>query len=203
MKKIGLTSKSKDFVRSSQVQVTRTAGVSTLSTNLSPSDVYGIRVEDEEISLNVPDAVNILAVYESKDSSDATLDKLTFVSGLALDTNAIIGEKITGQKSRAIAQVVSRTSTEIGFVYLNANNFNQGETVNFNESNIEATIQKITSGNYTNRTKNYTLDKGHRRQFSDYSRIVRRKNTTVPSKRLLIVFDYYKASSADLSLIHI
>ena len=197
MKKIGLTSKSKDFVRSSQVQVTRTAGVSTLSTNLSPSDVYGIRVEDEEISLNVPDAVNILAVYESKDSSDATLDKLTFVSGLALDTNAVIGEKITGKASRAIAQVVSRTSTEIGFVYLNANNFNQGETVIFDESNIEATIQKITSGNYTNRTKNYTLDKGHRRQFSDYSRIVRRKNTTVPSKRLLLVFDYYKASSTE------
>ena len=197
MKKIGLTSKSKDFVRSSQVQVTRTAGISTLSTNLSPSDVYGIRVEDEEISLNVPDAVNILAVYESKDSSDATLDKLTFVSGLALDTNALIGEKITGKTSRAIAQVVSRTSTEIGFVYLNANNFSQGELVNFSESNIEATIQKITSGNYTNRTKNYTLDKGHRRQFSDYSRIVRKKNTTVPSKRLLLVFDYYKASSTN------
>ena len=96
MKKVGASSKSKDYVRSQQLQVTRTVGISTLTSLLTPSDAYGLRVEDREISLNLPDASKIVAVFESKTTSAPTLDALTFVSGLSLNTNAIIGEKIVG-----------------------------------------------------------------------------------------------------------
>ena len=203
MKKVGLTSKSKDFIRSEQVSVTRTSGISTngglTNTNQdAQSRYYGLRVEDKEISLNVPDVVHIRAIYESKDANLPSLDKLTFVSGLGLDTNTNIGEQIVGKDSRAIAQVVNRVSaTEIEFVYLNANTFIAGETATFKETSISTNIQKVTLGNYVDRTTNYTLDKGHKKQYSDYSRIVRKDNSAIPSHKLLIIFDKYQIHSGN------
>jgi len=195
LKKVGLLTKSKDFVRSNKVEITRQAGVSTNS-GLAQSNYYGLRVEDSEISLNVPDVVKIHGIYESKDSNIPSLDKLTFVSGLALDTNTVVGEKIIGKSSRAIGQIVNRVSaTEIEYVYLNDNTFSKGETITFKESNIETNLQGITNGNYVNRTSNYTLDKGHKKQYSDYSKIVRKPNSSTPSNRLLVIFDYYKTQS--------
>ena len=89
LKKMGITSKSKIFTRSQQLEITRSTGISTANSNLTQSSRYGLRVEDEEISLNVPDVVNVIAVYESKNTSAPILDKLTFVSGLNLDLSLI------------------------------------------------------------------------------------------------------------------
>ena len=197
LKKVGVITKSKDFVRSSKVEITKQVGVSTNS-GLTASNYYGLRVEDADISLNVPDVVKIHAIYESKDTNIPSLDKLTFVSGLALDTNTVVGEKIVGKSSRAIGQVVNRVSaTEIEYVYLNDNTFSKGEPITFKESNIETNLQGITNGNYTDRTSNYTLDKGHKKQYSDYSKIVRKKNSSPPTNRLLVIFDYYQTQSSE------
>ena len=64
LKKLGITSKSKDYLRSQTLEVTGTSKVSTLNNSLTNSFAYGLRVEDEEISLNVPDVVKVHAVYE-------------------------------------------------------------------------------------------------------------------------------------------
>ena len=198
LKKVGASSKSKDYIRSQQLQVTRTSGISTLTSLLTPSDAYGLRVEDREISLNVPDVSKIVAVYESKSTAAPTLDALTFVSGLSLDTNAVLGEKIVGKDSRAVGQIVARPSaTEIRFVYLNANQFIIGEVVQFKESGGEYILQGSEAGNYTDRTSDYTLNKGHKAQYCDYSKIVRRAKVGVPSKKLLIVFDQYQVASGN------
>ena len=195
LKKIGITSKTKVFARSQQLEITRSTGISTENSNLTQSNDYGLRVEDEDISLNVPDVVNVIAVYESKNTSTPVLDKLTFVSGLNLNTNAIVGEKIIGQESRAVGQVVSRTTNTISFVYLNANKFTVGEQVKFEESAIQSILQGVTTGNFVDRTNNYTLDKGHKLQYCDYSKIVRKGKSAIPSKKLLVVFDKYEVSS--------
>ena len=197
LRKINVSSKTKNFVRSRQLVVSRTSGVST-ATGLTTSIYYGTRVEDNEISLNVPDVVSIRAVYESTNNSTPVLDKLTFATGLALDTNAIVGETIVGKNSRAVAQVVNRTATEIEFVYRNQNKFEVGESVTFKDSSIVATIQLITNGSYVDRTSNYELDKGHRKQFCDYSRIRRRKGSASPSRKLLVIFDYYKIGEGNV-----
>ena len=195
LKKIGITSKPKLFNRSQQLEITRSTGISTATSNLTASSRYGLRVEDEEISLNTPDVVNIVAILESKNTSTPVLDKLTFVSGLNLNTDAIIGEKIKGQDSRAVGQVVSRTSNTISFVYLNANKFVIGEQVKFEESSIQSILQNLTTGNYVDRTTNYDLEKGHALQYCDFSRIIRKANSSVPSKKLLIIFDKYDVSA--------
>ena len=196
LQKRNVTNKSKNFERSKQVSVTRTSGASTAS-GLTTSVYYGLRVEDEEISLNVPDVVNVRAIYESTNTSAPVLDKLTFATGLALDVNAITGEKIVGQNSRAVAQVVNKTSTTIEFVYLNEDNFEVGETVKFKDSSVSAVIQQVTNGSYVDRTKNYILDKGHKNQYCDYSRIRRIQGGAIPDKQLLIVLDHYKVASGN------
>ena len=198
MKKIGASSKSKDYTRSQQIEVTRTVGISTLTSLLKPSNAYGLRVEDREISLNVPDVSKIVAVYESKSTAIPTLDALTFVSGLSLNTNAIIGEKIVGKDSRAIGQIVTApNASEIRFVYLNANQFTIGEVIHFKESGGEYVLQGTESGNFIDRTNNYVLDKGHKAQYCDYSKIVRKAKVGVPSKKLLVIFDQYQVASGN------
>ena len=107
---------------------------------------------DRDISLNVPDVIKIRAVYESKDTATPTLDGLTFVSGLSLNTSTIIGEQIKGKESRAVGQIVSRTANTVDFVYLNGNQFTVGELINFEESNIETILQGVTAVSYTHLT---------------------------------------------------
>ena len=111
------------------------------------------------------------------DTNSPTLDRLTFPSGLNLDTTAIVGEKIVGNDSDAVAQITGVISaTEVEIAYLTPSKFTIGEVCNFEESNISTTLQLITVGNYLNITNRYELDKGQREQFYDYSRIVRRVN---------------------------
>ena len=52
-------------------------------------------------------------------------------------------------------------------------------------------------GNFIDRTSNYLLDKGHKAQYCDYSRIIRNAKSAVPSKKLLIVFDQYQVASGN------
>ncbi len=197
LKKVGASSKTKEYIRSQELEVTRTSGVKTLN-GLTVHQGYGLRVEDREISLNVPDVVKVIAVYESKTSAKPTLDKLKFVSGLNLNLNAIVGEKVVGEDSRAVGQIVSApNSTDISFVYLNSNKFTIGEVVKFKESGIEAILQQTEAGNFVDRTNNYTLDKAHKLQYCDYSKIVRKAKSAVPSKKLLVIFDKYQVASGN------
>ena len=199
VRKIGIKEKRKDYVRSQKVDVTRTiSGVTTSVTGLTESKFYGTRVEDKEISLNVPDAVKVIAVLESLNTSAPVLDSLEFPSGLGLDTNSILGEKVLGKESGALAQVVTRSSaTKVEIVKLNDLNFVVGELATFQESNITSTIATVNNGNYQNITRHYTFDSGQREQFYDYSRIVRSNDGYIPTRRLQIIFDYYLVPSND------
>jgi hypothetical protein len=171
---------------------------SSIGDGLTYNQFYGLRVQDEEISLNYPDVVKIISVYESFDSSAPTLDQIQFGASANVSTNAIIGENILGSDSKSIARVVSKPFTNVlGVVYLNSERFLDSETVTFEESNITTEIEAITPGKYKDITNSYKLDKGQKDQYYDYSRIVRNKGTTEPSKQLLVVFDYYSVPSND------
>ena len=197
-KKIGIESKKKEFIRSEKITVDGTvSAASTASSGLTTSTYMGLRVQDEMISLNLPDVVEVIAVYESLDASAPTLDSLSFPSGLNLDTSSILGEKIVGSTSGALAQIVTRSSaTKVEIVYLNSSKFVVGEICTFEESNITSVLQVISNGNFQDVTSNYNLDKGQRDQFYDYSRI-KRTNDYIPSRQLLIIFNYYEVPSSD------
>ena len=198
--KNGIKEKKKDYVRSEKVTISKTSsGVSTSTAGLSTSVYYGTRIEDKEICLNLPDVANVLAVYESLNSSAPTLDSLEFPSGLNLNTASILGETVLGQDSGALAQVVTRSSaTKVEIVYLNTNRFVVGESVTFQESNIKSNVQVVNSGNYKDVTNQYNLDKGQKEQYYDYSKLVRKNDSYIPTYQLLAIFDYYSIPTNDL-----
>ena len=197
LKKSSIVNKIKTLDRSQKTSVTFTrSGIST-SYGLTSNSYYGLRVEDDEISLNTTDVSKLLAVYESIDGAAPVLDTLSFNSSLGLDTNSILGEKVIGKTSSAVGQIVTRKSTsEIEIVYLNDQKFDPGETVLFKESLIESPISSITIGQYVNRTGDYTLDNGQRDEYYGYSRIIKKFGVETPSRRLLVIFDKFTTSAA-------
>ena len=197
VQKNSIQSKQKELVRSEKVTVDKSKTSTTNNTSgLTQASFYGMRVEDEEISLNFPDVVDVLAVYEARGTVAPVLDAIEVPSGFNLNTASVLGEVIIGEDG-AKAQIVTRVNgTKVEIVYLNDNRFSVGETVTFQESNIKTTVQVIVVGNYQDITDEYTLDKGQREQFYDYSRIVKRRGYT-PSRQLLIIFNRFNVPSND------
>jgi len=211
--KQGIQSKRKNYERSQVLTISRSRNPESgtivgrsLADGLDYNNkAYGLRVQDEHISLNVPDVVKVLAVYESKTSSAPTLDTITFTSTANVGTNAIIGETIRGETSNAIARIVTNNNSSpssgganvLGIVYLNDKKFNLTERVLFKESEIVSDIESIENGSYKDISRFYSLDKGQRDEYYDYSRLVRKTNASIPSKQLMVIFDKYIVPSDD------
>ena len=196
--KVSISTKQKTFDRSHVVSVDKCiSGISTVN-GLTQNNSFGLRVDDKVISLNTPDVVDVVGVYESVTNADPVLDRLVFVSGLSLNTASILGEKVEGSQSGAVAQITSRVSaTVVEIAYFTSQRFIVGELVTFKESNIVSNLQGVTTGSYLNITKNYTLDKGQRQGFYDYSRLIRKNNVNIPNRRLKIVLNRYTIPSND------
>ena len=193
-----INNKTKNVSRSNSIVINKSSRVGVSTNGISPNQFYGLRVDDKEVSLNTPDVFNLVGVFESVNSSDPVLDKLVFVSGLSLNTNTILGEKIKGAESGAIAVVVDRiNATTVEIATLTASKFLIGESVTFQESNITTNLQGITKGLFLDVTSNFTLDDGQRDEFADYSRIVRKDGANIPSRRLRVIFDKFTVPSND------
>ena len=199
LRKNDIKVKQKTFERSKRINVSLTnSGISTANGLTQNNNAFGLRVEDKTISLNIPDVVNVVGVFESLTTIDPVLDRLVFVSGLALNTASVLGEKIIGSVSGAVAQITDRVSaTIVEIAYLTQNKFTVGETVTFEESNIITNLQGITEGSYLDVTSSYTLDKGQKQSFYDYSRITRNAGERVPNRRLSIIVNHYTVPSND------
>lgn len=197
--KTQIKSKAKIVIRSEEFIVDKiSSGIGSGLYGLTQNDYYGLRVDDEEISLNVADVKEVFAVYESLDSGAPTLDILGFVNGLDLVNNVVKGEYVRGASSGAIGKVVkSTTQSTVDIVYVGQEVFEVGETVTFEESGIVTNLQLIRPGNYKNVTSSYTLDAGQRNQFYDYSRLVRNKGAAKATKKLLVIFDRFDVPAND------
>ena len=175
-------------------------GTTTLNDGLTFSNVYGTRVQDEEISLNVPDVLRVIAVYESSSTSDPSLPVIQF-SSFSGPTNSnqdlFVGEQITGKTSGAVGLIVNRIdSDKVEYVYLNNSTFSENEVIKSKESNIEASIISVSLGD-ANVTQNFVFDDGQRDSILDYSRIIRKKNVSEPTRKLTVVFQNYVINSND------
>ena len=178
------------------------SGITTLTANdgLTYGNYpYGTRVQDEEISLNVPDAITIHAVYESASTSDPsaptlTLDSLTGPTGKTADL--VIGEKITGKTSNACGYLAeSVTNSQITFIPQNEINFKEGETVLFEESKIEGVITTVDASSF-DITSSFDGENGQKEDFYNYSIIRRKSDAKAPNKKIKIYFSngYYQST---------
>lgn len=206
--KSGIKSKTKVYNKSKVIDITYSKyqksgsnSDSSVFDGLEYKNVYGIRVQDEEICLNYPDVAQVIGVFESLTDDYAELDSLTFNSLVNVSQNTIIGEKIIGRTSGAAAQLVRKpigSPNKIEIVLLNSNQFQNSEVVDFEESGISATIVSSNIGKYKNLTNSYLLDSAQKGQYYDYSKIIRKSGQPEPTKKLTIVFDYYTVPSNDI-----
>ena len=175
-------------------------GTTTLNDGLTYSQIYGLRVQDEEISLNVCDVVRVLAIYESSTTSDPTIPKLqlTGFSGPSNNnTDFIIGEVIEGRTSGAVGLIVERVDTDkIEFVYLNDTQFDPLEVIETKETNLVAQISKIFLED-KNILGGYSFDNGQTNESYEYGRIRRKTSADTPTKKLKIIFQNYTIPEND------
>ena len=206
VQKAKVTNKQKKINEANVIVVNRSKltssgiGTNTLNDGLTYSRVYGTRVQDRKISLNVPEVVRVLAVFESNDASDPDLPSLTLGSYSGPSGNnidLIVGEQIIGLESNAVAVVVEKPNvTAIGVVKLNQNQFILGETVKAVKSGVTAILAATTSGD-KEITNQFNLNINDQSNFYDFSYIERRKNFAEPTNRLKIVFKNFFVTSDD------
>jgi hypothetical protein len=202
-KRTKLTSKVKTVTRCSDLIVDRShkagsgIGSTTFNDGLTYSAVYGTRVQDDTISLNVPDALRILGIFESNDTANPDLPSIIVSSQSDTFTNnVIIGETFIGSSSGAVAKVVSIVSgTQLDFVYENDKRFELEEQISLSESGITAILNTVNIGD-RNITSNYIFDDGHREEFCDFARITRKADAPEPTRKIRIIFDFFSTDES-------
>ena len=117
--KPGIDSKRKTYSRSTELSVSlsrnQESGTdvnTSINDGLTYNSYYGLRVQDEEISLNYPDVSKVIAIYESLDSSAPTLDAIKCLSTSNIDQGAIVGENISSKTSNTVARYVKSTEED-------------------------------------------------------------------------------------------
>jgi hypothetical protein len=175
-------------------------GSTTLGNGLtSGSYPFGTRVEDDIISLNTPDIIEIHGIFESVDNSDPSAPKISLTSIRSSSTTTaelLIGELLIGQTSGSIAICVEKINdSDISFIYKNNNRFKEGETVVFQESNVSAIISTLSSPSFEI-SSNYKFDNGQNSTFYGYGSIVRKPFSYEPTKKIKVYFSnaYYDAT---------
>ena len=210
LKKVNVKPQNKSLSRCSKLVVSRSKYDYSGSTNTSFNDgltynaIYGTRVQDEEICLNVPDGLRVHAVFESNTTSAPILPNITLVNRSSALTNTLQGELVIGSTSGAVARVVTSAASNVDIVYKNELRFTVGESVTFQSSGITGEVSSVIIGD-KNIVTNFTFDNGQRSEFYDYARIIRNSDSPEPKKRLAIVFDHYtvdSGSTGDLGVVN-
>jgi hypothetical protein len=208
LRKFKVNSKTKTLNRCAKLTISRSSntasGINTnnsLNDGLTYSNVYGTRVQDEEICLNTAEVLRVQAIYESNDNNDPTLPTLSLrnINGSLLEVP--IGDQFIGDTSGAAARLVSVDGNRIEYVYQNEREFQVGESFIFKLSQISAVIDSIISPD-RKILDNYTLDAGERLEYFDFGRIIRKDGAPAPSRKITIIYDYYDTSPTDTGEFH-
>jgi len=178
-------------------------GSTTLNDGLSYGNYpFGTRVQDEILSLNVPDIIEIHGIFESTSTTDdATAPKVVLSSIISESTTTselIVGEIIRGQTSGTVAIVAEKlTDSQISFIYKNQGGyrFKEGETLTFTESNVTATALTIESPSF-DISPNYTFKTGQQNTYYGHGSLLRKEQSQEPSKKIKIYFSngYFNAT---------
>lgn len=185
-------------------------GANTLNDGLSydSSGKYGIRIQDDEISLNYPEVITVRGVFESSTTGNPKVPTIQLSNSQDL-SESITGEEFYGETSKSVGVVLpsltgqSNTSSKINFVFANDRIFIKGEKVIFKSSGITGTVSNVTFGDKDIKNE-YVLNNGQKDDFYDYSRLVK-KNTSdyVPTRRLLVIYDRYDNTGAVQDFVNI
>ena len=147
-----IRSKEKTLKKGAVLTISRSRLSSSKSSvdGLTYSAIYGTRVQDDRICLNVCDVADVLGIFESDNNSDPDLPSAVFTGFTgpnANTSNILIGEQIIGETSGSTATVAEiPTNTKVSFVYGNSQIFQVGEKVTFQNSRISAIVSSCSKG---------------------------------------------------------
>jgi len=183
--------KTKTLTKCSVLTINKTAK-KTAYNGLTVNGTFGLRVEDDTISLHKPDCLRVRAIYQSSSDSNPILPTLVLTNiSSSISSGAIDGETIIGNTSGAVGVFIQNTnSTTINLVRSNGTAFKIGETITFKSSKIVANVSSFTVGDVDIKNE-FNFDSGQRDDYCDFGRVIRKNKTKFPNRRLTIIFDYY------------
>jgi hypothetical protein len=169
---------------------------------------FGTRVQDKNISLNIPDIIEVHGIFESVDTGNPSSPKMVLSSlngPTGTVSDLIIGEEILGENKSTIGIVAEKlTASQIGFIRKNDDTFKEGETVTFRESNIQAVITTLDAPSF-DISPNYTFTIGQKGSFYDYGFITRKLNADEPNRKIIIYFSngfYDSSDDGDITTVN-
>ena len=215
IRKTDVTSKTKlknvsqDLIINKSSKSASGIGSTTLDDGLTYGNYpYGTRVQDDTISLNTVDVYKIYGIFESDDNDDPVCPNMTLsqLDGITATTNdLIIGEVLTGQTSGAKGIYLQKLDdTAIYFTYLNESTFQNSEVISFESSTVNGVSSNVKLGS-KEVTSDFKFFNGQRGTFYDYSRIERRGEAQIPSRKLRVYFassSYDDADEGDITTIN-
>ena len=167
---------------------------------LAYGNLYGSRIEDEEISFALNDVYKIHAVYESEDDSDAMSPYLVLTESRFFDNGSVIVGRTSGARGRVI-QFINST-LRLYFVALNEIPFIPGETVDGVDDDgvqlvgiVDDAEGSVTKGSKVV-TSQFELDAGQKAHYYDVSKMTRLPQFTPPIRKILVIFDYFVHESS-------
>ena len=176
-------------------------GATTLNDGLTYGNYpYGTRVQDEVLSLNVPDVFEIHGIFESADTNNPSAPTMTLEAlntATTTTSDLIQGELLVGEASGVVAIYTERVSdTVISFVYKNDIKFREGERIVFQNSKAGGTITRLDSSSFEI-TSNYSFNSGQESTLYNYGKITRNADSTEPSKKIRVYFSSAFYDSTD------
>ena len=172
-----------------------TEDVEEQPTGLTYSALYGTRVEDLDISFGVNDVYNVHAIYESFDDNDASSPYVVLTESVFFAASTLIIGRTSGARGRVIT--FSNADLKLYYVALNEIPFITGETIDGENSSGEAVTGIIDDGENSIFagskviTDQFELESGQRTNFYDVSKLVRLPSVVSPTRRLLVIFDFF------------
>ena len=167
---------------------------------LAYGNLYGSRIEDEEISFALNDVYKIHAVYESEDDTDAMSPYLVLTESRFFDNGSVIVGRTSGARGRVI-QFINST-LRLYFVALNEIPFIPGETIDGVDDDgvqlvgiVDDAEGSVTKGSKVV-TSQFELDAGQKAHYYDVSKMTRLPQFTPPIRKILVIFDYFVHESS-------
>ena len=163
------------------------------------NNIYGTRVQDKEISLKFADVSKIHKIHEAvrpEDDTSALLDSLILNTVSGLNVGDII------ETNSIKAYIVSiNTSTNKVYVTYESTKFQIGDnlsiavTIPSNSDVEDIFVRQSLHGRYIDITDDFVFSRNDTSDFYKPSKLIRKENSAVPSKKFIVIFDYFKHSN--------
>jgi len=167
---------------------------------LAYGNLYGTRIEDEDISFALNDVYKIHAVYESENDNEAFAPYCVLTESTFFDSGTVVIGQTSGARGRVI-QFINST-LRLHFTQLNEIPFIPGENITGvdDDANPLTAIIDDAEGSVAKGSKvittQFELEPGQKAHFYDVCRLQRLPGFTPPIRKLLVIFDYFVHESS-------